>query len=297
MATGLIIQAVLLVASTALTIQQQKRARRKQRKAASNDLRDTPSGGFATIPYGRTHVYPTLAYYGVANTIAQDPASNIIGNISDRRAAENEFLMTQRVLGVGPINRVVKAFADEKVFGGSEIAGTAMTSWRAEGGTAESAATAFNGDRSASDKFTHLAFTTSFFEHKWKKPIFFGVPEESDIIEGRLVPAITAGGPGAISYSPNLIRALVDYCSPDPNIFGPGMVDDDIDYVKMLAQRAIAGVVYQGPGADDTREFTPGLQDRFGVGFGTYGSYLSNLGLQGQQRLRRQRPARRDHAV
>ena len=280
MATGLIIQAVLLVASTALTIQQQKRARRKQRKAAANDLRDTPSGGFAPIPYGRSHVYPVLAYYGVANTIAQDPAANIIGNISDRRSAENEFLMTQHVLGVGEISKVVKAFADEKVFGGSEIAGTAMTSWRPDGGTAEPAATAFNGDRSGTDKFTHLAYMTSFFEHKWKKPVFFGVPEISAIVEGRLVPAVTSTGSGARAYSPNLVRVLIDYVMAVPNIFGPGLAESDIDWPKMFAASEQADRIVQGAGTQDG-EFSDPLCQRLGLNPADCTSYLAYLASHG----------------
>ena len=114
------------------------------------------------------------------------------------------------------------------------------------------------------------------------QPAFNVVGVTVTISDGSTTPGTGAiYAPGPRSYSPNLVRVLIDYVMAEPNIFGPGLAESDIDWPKMFAAAEIAGVVYQGPGADDTREFTPGLQDRFGVGFGTYGGYLSNLGLQG----------------
>ena len=110
-------------------------------------------------------------------------------------------------------------------------------------------ASAFSTRRDSNSKFTDLTFATVVARQYYKKPKFSGPPNTLYYVRGNKVPTIEKSGSvysisAALTYSPNMVRVLVDYLVNDP--FGPRLVAADLNLKALYGAQQTAGEVVQG---------------------------------------------------
>ena len=131
-------------------------------------------------------------------------------------------------------------------------------------------------ERDRTARFTGLGYLTSAYEQKTKvkdKRLQFGndVPQPFVMLKGRILREVMRAGAGTTAdpytysmstietFSSNWVRCVIDYLTSP--IYGPGLLDADIDLETAYNAQVAADVVAQGSGSPLASRAAPHIDD------------------------------------
>ena len=246
-----------LAASVGMGIQagkEKRKLRERIRDASAIELsgRSTNSGAIIPVAYGRTAVRAIRVFTDLADGFGGPPLTNfesVTGTLGAVGGRNNEFLLAQYDLCVGPIERVLDVWTNDVSLRDSRYSNLNLVEFLQDDRSSGMAA-GFSAQRDTTATFDDLAYLTAVFMHDRDDPQFFGPPELLAFIQGRKVRDITSSGfSDDETYSGNWARCLADWLTHP--LYGPyNFTDADIDIDSFTDAVEKSGVVIAGDQAD-----------------------------------------------
>jgi len=264
---GVVIRAIIFVASVAYQNKKQKDLQRQQ--AAAEEARKgftlTVSGEAVALPvvYGKNLLGGIAVKHHITNSYTRSSLTgtdnfNESFNNTTASGSKNEYLHIQHALCHEGIESVEGVKVNNLDHDDSEQRFSHLIRTYRDGGSADPIATA-NGIPST-NKFTGTAYASSTFKLDRDDPQYNGAPEMGFIVKGRRVRPVTLSGGvyslGAYSYSNNPALCLLDYLLNAD--FGRGLSTSEVDLqsfyeaaivcgTTVSTGRSVSGVINGGP--------------------------------------------------
>jgi hypothetical protein len=263
MGVGLIVKAVLFVASTAYQVVQAKKIKKKQEAEAEKrkGFGITVSGEAVPIPiiYGKNKlggievIHKITSRYSASGNNASNYFSQGLANTS-ASGTKNEYLHVQYALCQEGIEGVVSVQVNDLNYNDAGQRFSHSIRTFNNGGTADNIATA-NGI-SSNNRFTGCAYASATFKLDRDDPQYNGLPSLGFLVKGRKIRGINSDYTlGGYAYSNNPALCLLDYLLNSS--FGRGISVNDIDLesfyhaanvcnTNVSSNRSIAGLINGG---------------------------------------------------
>ena len=230
-----------------------KQKKALQEKAAIQEIQVSGSGNPISIHYGYVRTQGLRTYATIGNRLdlrekalsQKFPSSNRLRSGS---GSKNEYLLTQTVIGAGTINSVRFMDIDEIAINDEKFENFIHIEIANNTGLANTTASAFTNERSVTDTYDGLCYSTNVFKLDTEEPQFSGIPSTYFYLEGLTLRSIIhEDDVFSIStirtFTNNSVLVLLDYLLSED--YGAGWSVDDIDLGSFYDSFQIANTVVQ----------------------------------------------------
>ena len=247
--TSILIAIASISVSAFTALQAKKKADAAAAKNLGQEIRPSNSSKPIPVLYGRTGTTGNDVWVQTSHNFPQgtDDPDQILppGGKAEYQdgGKRNAYLMKQSVVGLGSINKVRAFRVNDVLPTNEEMSQNTWVNWKSNGEYNDHAAK-FSNERSSTDTFEKLSYSTSVFQITPKDPQFSGVPEVFHMVEGNKV---YDPRDGQTKFTANSALVLLDYIThPD---YGPSWsIVDDVDVESFKIAADICDQIVQGPG-------------------------------------------------
>jgi len=251
---SLIIFAISTAISVVSAVAAKKKAAAARDASLGQDVRPSDSAEPLDVHYGFTGTSGTQVFVATRQKFELKGNGQALPRLSrlnvSNKGKRNEFLLSQRVIGIGEIEDIVDMWIDDQESTSEFMRNYTYAEWQT--GTASTMATAFNAKRTVNDEFKNITYASNVFKLNRDDPQFSGAPTPFYFLKGNKIKDITAANELTTTrtYSANLALVILDYVTSTE--YGPGWDASDLDLESFKIARDICDEVVSGADIDSS---------------------------------------------